>query len=47
MEYGILASKSADFLKDIFNSLDAIPYGKVIVGILVFVLFIYFFVFRR
>jgi hypothetical protein len=47
MEYGILASKSADFLKELPSALDAIPYGKLIAGVLVITLLIYFFINRR
>jgi hypothetical protein len=46
MEYGLLASKSADFLKELTSSLDVIPYGKLIAGVLVIALLVYFFVFR-
>jgi hypothetical protein len=36
MEYGLLVSKSADFLQPLFSLSHSIPYGKVIVAALVF-----------
>ena len=46
MEYGLLVSKSADFLKELPSALNAIPYGKLIFGTVVIALLVYFFVFR-
>jgi hypothetical protein len=46
MEYGLLVSKSADFLQPFFNLVHSIPYGKAIVAALVFFFLIYFFILR-
>jgi hypothetical protein len=46
MEYGLLVSKSTDFLQPLFNLAHSIPYGKAIVAALMFFLLIYFFFLR-
>jgi len=46
MEYGLLVSKSTDFLQPFFNLVHSIPYGKAIVAALIFFLLIYFFFLR-
>jgi hypothetical protein len=46
MEYGLLISKSTDFLQPLFNLAHSIPYGKAIVAVLVFSFLIYFFFLR-
>jgi hypothetical protein len=46
MEYGILVSKSADFLQPLFSLVHSIPYGKAIVAALIFFLLIYVFFLR-
>jgi len=46
MEYGLLVSKSADFLQPLFSLVHSIPYGKVIMAALIFSLLIYFFFLR-
>jgi hypothetical protein len=46
MEYGLLVSKSSEFLQPLVNLVHSIPYGKAIVAALIFFLLIYFFFLR-